>query len=409
MPCLGATEIIELASAPLGGLFNFLLPIHQLWWAVLGTPISWALGVVYSFFSGVPVLNFIGAYGLAIIVITAVIKLILSPLYEYQIRTGRRTMINQRKLAPELAELRKKHKGDPQKLNAATMELYREHGINPLASMSGCLPSLIQLPILDALYWVFRDARQDSHVIKDHFLFIPHLNLFPSEVPLIHGLPIPHPIYLVLPLLAAGTTFVQSRMMQQPKNPLASEQEQSTTNMMKSMQFLMPVMIFIFSIQVPAGLALYWFVSNLIAIGQQYRVNGWGGLRPEQYRKAFEEELQKAGLGPGPRSSATGDKIVAKRSSADRALPVAATSGAAAGSTSGTSGSASRNQSSSKNANRGTGGGGGSANKSGNQNNNGKGSTRPSVAVPSGGQGARSQASRSSRRGSTKRTRKPTR
>lgn len=380
---------------------------------MLGVPISWGLGVVYKFFDGVPVLNFIGAYGLAIIVITAIIKLILSPLYEYQIRTGRRTMINQRKLAPDLAELRKKHKGDPQKLNQATMELYREHGINPLSSMSGCLPSLIQLPILDALYWVFRDARQDSQVIKDNFLFIPHLNAFPSEVPLIHGLPIPHPIYLVLPLLAAATTFIQSRMMQQPKNPLASEQEQSMAGTMKMMQFLMPVMIFIFSIQVPAGLALYWFVSNLIAIGQQYRVNGWGGLRPEQYRKAFEEELQRAGYGAGPRSSATGDKIVAKRSTAERSLPLAAAGGAAAAST--TNGAAGRNQttgrnqtSGSKNANRATGGGAGAANKNGSTNGNGKG-TRPSVAVPSGGQGARSQSSRSSRRGSTKRTRKPTR
>ncbi|MBO0744316.1 MAG: YidC/Oxa1 family membrane protein insertase [Candidatus Dormibacteraeota bacterium] len=407
-PSRGATEIIELASAPYGGLFNIFLPIHQLWWAVLGVPISWGLSVVYSFFDGIPVLNAIGAYGLAIIVVTAVIKLILSPLYEYQIRTGRKTMLQQRSLAPELAELRKKHKGDPQRLNQATMELYRERGINPLSSMSGCLPALIQLPILSVLYWVFRDARQDAHVIKDNFLFIPHLNVFPSEVPLIHGLPIPHPIYLVLPLLAAVTTYIQSRMMQQPKNPVASEQEQQTATMMKSMQYLMPVMIFIFSIQVPAGLALYWFVSNCIAIAQQYRVNGWGGLRPKQQVAEFEKALQEAGYGPGPRSSATGDKIVAKRSSAERTLSMPAASGAGAGAV-GSSGSGTR----SGGRNQGRGGSGNTARNNGGRSGaadtsgNGKGGTRPSVAASSGGRSGRSQSSGANRRASSKRTRKP--
>lgn len=406
VPCRGATEIIELASAPLGGLFNIFLPIHQLWWAVLGVPISWGLSVVYHFFVGIPVLTWIGAYGLAVIVVTAVIKLILSPLYEYQIRAGRRTMLQQRALAPELAELRKKHKGDPQKLNQATMELYRERGINPLSSMSGCLPSLIQLPILDALYWVFRDARLDSQVTSDHFLFIPHLNAFPSQFPLIHGLPIPNPIYLVLPILAGVTTFVQSRMMQQPKNPVASEQEQQTAGMMKTMQYLMPAMIFIFSIQVPAGLALYWFVSNCIAIGQQYRVNGWGGLRPKQQVAAFEKALQEAGYGSGPRSSATGDKIVAKRSSADRPLSMPAASGAGAGSVAPPgSGSRSgpRNQGGAGNGNTARNGSGSGAAKT---SGNGKGAQRPSVGAPSGGRSARSQSSGANRRASSKSTRK---
>ncbi len=337
-----------------------------------------------------------------------IIKLILSPLYEYQIRAGRRTMLQQRALAPELGELRKKYKGDPQKLNQATMELYRERGINPLSSMSGCLPSLIQLPILSALYWVFRDSRLNSHVTNDHFLFIPHLNAFPSEFPLIHGLPIPIPVYLILPILAAVTTFIQSRMMQQPKNPVASEQEQSTATMMKSMQYLMPAMILVFSLQVPAGLALYWFVSNCIAIGQQYRVNGWGGLRPKEQAAAFEKALQEAGYGPGPRSSASGDKIVAKRSSADRALPLPATSGAGAGTVSGSgSGSTGRNQNQgggngSKNTARSNGGGGARS-----PGSNGKEAARPSVAAQSGGQRARSQPAGANRRSSSKRTRKP--
>lgn len=384
-----------------------MLPLHKLWWAVIGVPLSWGLAVLYQFFSGIPVLTWIGAYGLAVIGITAIIKLILSPLYEYQIRAGRRTMLQQRAMAPELGELRKKYKGDPQKLNQATMELYRERGINPLSSMSGCLPSLIQLPILSALYWVFRDSRLDSHVTNDHFLFIPHLNAFPSEFPLIHGLPIPQLVYLILPILAAGTTFIQSRMMQQPKNPVASEQEQSTATMMKSMQYLMPVMILVFSLQVPAGLALYWFVSNGIAIGQQYRVNGWGGLRPKQQAAGFEKALQEAGYGPGPRSSATGDKIVAKRSSSERTLSMRATTAASAAAVTGAAAAAGRNQNrgggnGSKNTAQSNGGGGAASTGS-----NGKGTSRPPASVPSGGQRARSQPSGASRRASSKRTRKP--
>jgi YidC/Oxa1 family membrane protein insertase len=316
----------------------FLNPLHTLWWTVIGVPIGFMLTQVYQFLHDVPIINLIGAYGLAIMIVTIVIKLILSPLYEFQIRSGRKAMLQQRALAPELAELRKKHKGDPQRMSAAQMELYRERGINPLSNMTGCLPSLLQIPILSALYWTFYNNNAHVAAQHDHFLFIPHLNSAPLAHPLFHGLPIPSPIYLILPVLAGLTTFVQSRMMQQPKNPAASEQEQQTQSMMKSMQVLMPVMICFFAINVPAGLALYWVISNCVAILQQYRVNGWGGLRPKTQQatmeKAIQEAMQKIGAGPGPRSSSRIDRIPAKRSTERRdgasptGGPVPATAGA---------------------------------------------------------------------------------
>jgi YidC/Oxa1 family membrane protein insertase len=157
------------------------------------------------------------------------------------------------------------------------MELYREHGINPLGGLSGCLPSLVQLPILTALYYVFRS----QHLQSVHFLFIPNLNATPLSNPLVAGLPIPALVYLIIPLLAAATTFVQSRMMQQPPNPAATEQEQQAQAMTKQMQVFMPLMIAYFAFVTPAGLGLYWFISNCFAIIQQYLVNGWGGLRPQ--------------------------------------------------------------------------------------------------------------------------------
>jgi YidC/Oxa1 family membrane protein insertase len=245
---------------------------------VFGVPISTGLSWLYHWFQGVPVIDAIGAYGMALILVTLFIRLVLAPLFEFQLRTGRKNLENQRKLAPELADIRKKFKGDPQKQQAAMMGLYKQHGVNPMAGLSGCLPALLQFPILTALYWVFLGNASSHAIPLDHFLFIPHLNSKPSGEPLIPGLPVPSLVYLVVPVMAAASTFVQSKMMQQTPNPGASEQEQQTQQMMQSMQVVMPLMVLYFAIITPAGLGLYWLVSNCFAIIQQYRVNGWGGL-----------------------------------------------------------------------------------------------------------------------------------
>jgi YidC/Oxa1 family membrane protein insertase len=251
------------------------------WWAVFGQSISWGLGHIYSLLAGNVVIQAIGAYGLAIMLLTIAIKVLLAPLFQLQLALSKRSIEQQRRLAPELAELKKKHKSNPQAQQAATMQLYRERGINPLSNLSGCLPALLQFPILTALYYVFFGNAQHK-LFADHFLFIPHLNDTPSLHPLIPGLPIPTLVYLVIPLLAAATTFVQSRMMQQPPNPAASEQEQQAQQMTQTMQVMMPLMITYFAFITPAGLGLYWFVSNCFAIIQQYLVNGWGGLRAQK-------------------------------------------------------------------------------------------------------------------------------
>jgi len=221
----------------------------------------------------------LGAYGLAIMALTILIKLILAPLYQLQLVLSRRTMQEQRRIAPDIALIRKRFKGDQQKQQEEMMKLYREHGINPLGQLSGCLPALLQFPILTALYWVFLGNAQ-HHRFLAHFLFIPDLNVTPSSHALIPGLPIPVLPYLVIPLLAAATTFVQSKMIQQPRNPAATEQEQQAQQMSQNMQVILPLMILYFSVITPAGLSLYWFVSNCVAIIQQYFVTGWGMLVP---------------------------------------------------------------------------------------------------------------------------------
>jgi YidC/Oxa1 family membrane protein insertase len=248
------------------------------WWAVFGQSISWGLSHIYILLAGNVVIQAIGAYGLAIVLLTIAIKVLLAPLFQLQLALSKRSIEQQRRLSPELAELKKKHKNNPQAQQAATMQLYRERGINPLSNLSGCLPALLQFPILTALYYVFFGNAQHK-LFADHFLFVPHLNDTPSLHPLIPGLPIPTLVYLIIPILAAATTFVQSRMMQQPPNPAASEQEQQAQQMTQTMQVMMPLMITYFAFITPAGLGLYWFISNCFAIIQQYLVNGWGGLR----------------------------------------------------------------------------------------------------------------------------------
>jgi YidC/Oxa1 family membrane protein insertase len=251
-------------------------PIKTLWATTFLAGVKWGLTVLYHTFAGVPGLEWIGAYGLAIIALTVIIKLLLAPLYQLQLSMSRKSMLEQRKLAPEVAKLKKKYKGDPQKLNTATMELYKEHGVNPLGGLAGCLPAVAQFPILTALYWAFSQYKvQDAH-----FLFIPTLLDAPSKHLLIAGFPlVPTVVFAIIPLLAAASTYVQAKMMQQPPNPLATEQELQAQQMTKSMSMMMPLMIAYFAIVTPAGLGLYWFISNCVAIIQQYFVTGWGQLQ----------------------------------------------------------------------------------------------------------------------------------
>jgi YidC/Oxa1 family membrane protein insertase len=297
--------------------FDVLKPLKNFWDVAFVHTLSEALSFIYVHFQTVGVLQAIGAYGVAIIVLTLIIKLVLSPLTQFQLVRQRRTMVEQRKLAPELAELRKKYKKDNARIQAETMKLYQEHGVNPFGMVYGCLPLIIQMPILYALYWVFTGFARSHQHIATHFLFVPNLNDNPNHHLLIAGLPIPALAYLVFPLLAALTTLVQSRMIQMPPNPNQSEQERQTQQMQRTMIWLSPVMIGWFSLNVPAGLGLYWFVNNCVSIIQQSSVYGWGNVLPSWIRPApaptldqrlatasrkSPEAIPKARLKNGPRN-----------------------------------------------------------------------------------------------------------
>jgi YidC/Oxa1 family membrane protein insertase len=207
--------------------------------------------------------DIVNSYGLSIVVFTILVKLILLPLTIKQTKS----MKQMQDLNPKIKALQKKYGHDKQKLNEKTIELYRQHNVNPFAS--GCLPILIQLPVLFALFQVLRLPEvyvftpETYETVGKSFLWIKDLSASSS---------FSDPISYILPILAAVTTYYQSKMVT-PKN---AEGSQSTMNV------VMPLMIGYFSFSFPAGVTLYWVLSNLFQIVQQFFGLSRGGTVKEE-------------------------------------------------------------------------------------------------------------------------------
>jgi len=184
--------------------------------------------------------RFIGNWGWSIVALTLLVRLVLFPL-TYK---GMVSMNKMKILAPKMKELQVKYKGDKQKLNAHTMELYKKHGANP---MGGCLPMILQIPVFYGVYRVL----QNTVELKGA-----------PWILWIHDLAVMDP-YFVLPILMGGSMFLQQRLA--PNNFTDKTQE-------KIMKFL-PLIFTFFFVTFPAGLTLYWFISNLFSMAQQLYVN----------------------------------------------------------------------------------------------------------------------------------------
>lgn len=187
--------------------------------------------------------KFVNNYGIAIIILTIMVKIITLPLTLKSMRS----MKGMTKLQPEMVKLREKYKGEPAKLNAATMELYRQHKVNP---MGGCLPMIIQLPIFFALY----KSLLVSIELKGapFILWITDLS---AKDP-----------YYVTPIIMGLSMFVVQKMT---PTAVADPTQQKIF-------MLMPLIFTFLFISFPAGLVLYWLVNNLLSIIQQYVINREG-------------------------------------------------------------------------------------------------------------------------------------
>ena len=204
-------------------------------------PIEYLMTVVLSALYSLTELIGVPNYGLAIIILTILIKILVYPLTKKQLQS----MKAMQRIQPQMKKLQEKYKDNPKLMQQKLMELYQKEGANP---MSGCLPMLIQMPILMGMYYTLYSF--DYGGASTSFLWVPNL----SEA---------DPTY-ALPFLSAATTFLQQKMMSN-----AGEANQQ----MRVMMIIMPLFIGWISLQFPAGLVLYWVTMNIVQIIQQWWTN----------------------------------------------------------------------------------------------------------------------------------------
>lgn len=208
--------------------------------------------------------------GIAIIVLTIIVKLILYPFTVAQIKQQRALQAMQ----PKIAEIRRRLKDDKEAQAKELMELYRKDKVNPAAS---CLPLIIQLPVFIALYQALSVGLK-SQALTMLYSFVPN----PGTVhALLFGfMDLTQPNY-ILAALAAGVQFWQSWMMMKQtgtttpppsevKQEKGAKDEDMSAMINKQMMYVMPIMTLIIGIKLPGGLTLYWFVMSLLTVAQQY-------------------------------------------------------------------------------------------------------------------------------------------
>ena len=224
---------------------NLAKAINFGWFDFLAKPALWFMNLIYS---AIP------NYGIAIILLTVMTKIILWPLGNKSYKS----MSEMKRMQPLMAEIREKYKDDKKKMNEEMMGLYRTYKINP---MGGCLPMLVQLPVFLALYNMLYGAIELRHAP-----FIGWINDLSSPDRLFSfgfSIPFMEPPYgiPVLTVIMGATMFLQQKMSPPPGDPAQA----------KIMLFLPLIFTFIF-INFPAGLVLYWLVNNILSIAQQYYV-----------------------------------------------------------------------------------------------------------------------------------------
>jgi YidC/Oxa1 family membrane protein insertase len=213
------------------------------WFGFVAKPVLVLLNLIYKVFHN---------YGVAIILVTVLIKLIFWPITQ----KGMKSMKNMQMLQPKLTKIREKYKGDKEKMAAEQMKLYQTHKINPLG---GCLPMVLQIPVFFALYRVLMQAIELRHApfmwwITD--LSAPERLSIGFDLPYVGGLPL-------LTLVMGGSMFLQQKMTPTP----AANQD------MAKMMMFMPVIFTFLFINFASGLVLYFFINNMLQMAQQHLVN----------------------------------------------------------------------------------------------------------------------------------------
>lgn len=231
--------------------------IISLGWGIFGWVNKYAVIPVFNFLDG-----FHWNYGIIILVLTILLKLVLSPITYKTYMSGAKMRV----LKPEISEINEKHKDDPMKKQQAMMSLYRQTGVNPL---SGCIPLLIQMPILIAMFRFFPasiELRQES------FLWAEDLSTYDSIYNFPDGFSIPFygDHISLFTLLMAVSIMLYTKLNSQMSMGAATEGPMAAQ--MKIMMYIMPVMMLFFFNNYSAGLSYYYFLANIISIGQTFLI-----------------------------------------------------------------------------------------------------------------------------------------
>ena len=257
------------------------MDIGQIWALIILNPMINVLIVLSD--------SLFNNFGLTIIVLTIVIRVLMYPLTRKQLRASKAMQSVQ----SQVAELQKKYAKDKKKLAQEQMRLYKESGMNP----AGCLvPMLIQMPIWIALY---QSIIRVLAVAPEGFLDLAP-RLYPSWSSVFHLVPLESRFlwldlavadkWLLLPILVGGTMWLTQKMMM---SPTADPKQRAQGQMML---WMMPMMFAFLTMSFPSGLALYWVISNVIQIVMQYFVTGWGGLAPATAGKRVISDKKIKGL-----------------------------------------------------------------------------------------------------------------
>ena len=234
---------------------------------------TWALDTFATWFNG--------EYGLSVLVMVLIVRTLILPLTLKQVRSSKAMQAIQ----PEIQKIREKYKDQPEKVQMETMKLFQENKVNPMA---GCLPLIVQMPIFIALY----HSIYYNNLLRDHeFLWLQ--------------LGQPDKLF-ILPVLAAATTYFQTKMMMK-MNPSPQ------MGMMQFMLFVYPILIFVMSFQFPSALPLYWFYSNLYTIVQNYflyRNNDKAAVVASVASATEGHKSNKSGNKGGKKSGSKGGKKV---------------------------------------------------------------------------------------------------
>ena len=263
--------------------------------------LAWLFNPIFqTFFLGLVILHQLtGSIIVSIILLTIIIKVLMTPITRKQLVSSRQTQM----LAPEVKELQRKYKGDRVKQQAAVQEFYKQRGINPA---SGCLPSILQLGLLIPMYSVFNQGLTNHNINASLNVFgfqlftlpcdtnaifnaaghVTNACLKPVELGINWGLSEPSAtgLYIagfgisILAIVSSLVQLVASRQMIPPVDPRSADDP--NTKVQRQMAYFLPLISIFYGQLLPAGLFLYWIASTAIQVFQQYLIIGWGGIFP---------------------------------------------------------------------------------------------------------------------------------